>query len=79
MPGDEQASRPIIVSIVQSTAGESSHHRSATRSIAVGVYSFTGKGVRPTGCAMIVNATESIGVDVRSEPVPKGTLVPRHD
>ena len=43
------ASRPIIVSIVQSTASESLHHRYPTRSIAVGMYRFTGKGVRRDG------------------------------
>lgn len=48
-----------MVSIVQSTASGSSHHRYATRSIAVGMYSFTGKGVRPTGSAMMGIATGS--------------------
>ena len=75
-PGD---SRPTIVSVVQSAASESLHHRYPTRSIIVGIYRFTGIGVRATGCGgampMTVNATPLI---VITEPTASG-LPPNHD
>ena len=72
-------SRPTIVNVVHSASSESLHHRYPTRSIIVGIYRFTGIGVRATGCAgampMTVNATPLI---VITEPTAPG-LPPNHD
>ena len=70
------ASRPIIVSVVQSAASESLHHRYPTRSIIVGMYRFNRHGCQATGCGGATPITvKAAPLIVIVEPSGRGRVV----